>query len=475
MKLNSIRGPSLGPFRRTIVARLWLWLVWIAPLGLQAQFNVTTNNNEITIVSYAGTNSTAVEIPDWIDGHPVTQVGDFAFYRHAELTRITLGTNVTYIGSAAFQECTGLLSVTLPDSVTILGGGAFYRCSSLTEVALGQGLATLGGASFTGCPRLRAFKVAASNPIFSSADGVLYSSLDGRVFVGPGGVLVRCPEGKTGTCQIAEGVRILAREAFSGCTGITAITVPDSVGILESRSFAGCSLLGEVTLGRGVASVAVDVFTGFPQLRAIHVAADNPVFSSVDGVLLGTLNGLVVVGRGAVLVRCPPGRTGTCRIPEGVRILKSGAFQDCTSLVAVTVPASVETIEDSAFFNCPNLRGIYFEGSPPSGVLRLSPFPRYYVPGTGDWASIGAKPFNLEMQTTASREGIKHGRWGFYVTGASDSPPVFFVSFGVDVCTNLARPVWTRIATNTFVGTGLNFVDTQWTNSSARFYRLGMP
>jgi hypothetical protein len=45
----------------------------------------------------------------------------------------------------------------------------------------------------------------------------------------------------------------------------------------------------------------------------------------------------------------------------------------------------------------------------------------------------------------------------------------------VEACTNLANPVWIPLTTNTLVNGVFYFSDRQWTNSSSRFYGLGLP
>ena len=83
------------------------------------------------ITKYGG-NADVLAIPDALDGHAVTAIGDYAFSFCFELTSVIIPDSVTSIGDYAFCNCEYLTSVTIPDSVTSIGDEAFSGCKSLT-------------------------------------------------------------------------------------------------------------------------------------------------------------------------------------------------------------------------------------------------------------------------------------------------------------------------------------------------------
>src|SRR6185369_15751942 len=105
-------------------------------------YTYTTNNGTITITRYKGPDGD-VNIPDTINGLPVTRIGTSAFFSGL-LTSVTIPDSVTSIGDEAFAVCTNLNSVTIPDNVTSIGDNVFISCASLTNVVIGNSVTSLG-------------------------------------------------------------------------------------------------------------------------------------------------------------------------------------------------------------------------------------------------------------------------------------------------------------------------------------------
>ena len=92
----------------------------------------------------------------------ITSIGNYAFARSANLTKIVLPEGLTSIGESAFYSCSSLTNVTIPDSVTSIGDSAFQDCSSLTNVTIPNGVMSIGDWAFRYCSSLTSVTIPSS-------------------------------------------------------------------------------------------------------------------------------------------------------------------------------------------------------------------------------------------------------------------------------------------------------------------------
>ena len=121
-----------------------------------------------------------------------------------------------------------------------------------------------------------------------------------------------------------------------------------SVTSIGERAFSGCSNLTAITLPEGVTSIGVDAFSGCSGLTSIVVAEGNTVYDSRED-----CNAIIVTGTNALVLGC-----STTVIPEGVTSIGRYAFYGCDGLTSITLPESLESIGENAFEDCSGLTSI---------------------------------------------------------------------------------------------------------------------
>ena len=192
---------------------------------------------------------------------------------------------------------------------------------------------------------------------------------------------------------IPEGVTSIGNLTFYGCTNLESVTIPDSVTSIGGYTFYGCISLGSVTIPDTVTSIGNSAFQGCTSLTSITIpnsvtSIGNSAFRGCTSITSVTIPNSVISIDSTAFYGCtsltsatiPNSVTsigssafGKCTsltsvtIPEGVTSIGNSAFNGCTSLTSVTIPNSVTSIGDSVFFGCRNLESITI----PEGVTSI--------------------------------------------------------------------------------------------------------
>ena len=348
------------------------------------------------------------------------------FYSCDNLSSLLIGNNVKSIPANAFYGCshlTGMLII--PNSVKIIGENAFRDCNGLTSLSIGNSVKSIGNSAFGGCTGMEGtLSIPASvQSIESSAFGTRNSTIipactgfTSIVFNADScitGSFTACsnvssliignnvkviPQNAfkdlshiSGSLVIPNSVQTIGSVAFSGCSGLTTLTIGDAVQTIGQSAFGGCSGLTTLTIGNNVKTIGYNAFQNCTGLTSVFFNADSctnmttyssyfvftgcthpatlSIGNNVKWIPNNAFRGLnitgalvipdnvITIGQNAFL-----GCQGitSIAIPDNVIAIGQNAFQGCQGITSLTIGKKVQTMGNSAFKNCTGLASVVF-------------------------------------------------------------------------------------------------------------------
>ena len=196
---------------------------------------------------------------------------------------------------------------------------------------------------------------------------------------------------------IPNSVTSIGGGAFRGCSGLTEVIIPNSVTSISEGVFSRCSGLTSVTIPNSVTSIGWSAFSGCSGLTSVTIPnsvtfIDGYAFSSCSGLTSVTIpNSVTSIGNYAF-----SGCSGLTSVTIGNSVTSIGesAFEGCSGLTSVTIPNSVTTIGESAFRYCSGLTSVTIGNS----VTSIGDFAFWYCSGIKNiFCSIQA-PQNVSLR-----------------------------------------------------------------------------
>ena len=311
-------------------------------------------------------------------------------------------------------------------AVTAIGDNAFRLCYALQSVTLHEGVQTIGEDAFAYCPLRSITSLAATPPAIENST-FDYDTYATATLTVPEGAedAYRAAEGwklfytsmaidgiaytidtEVGTATVTdyrgskrdvavpatvkyEGadypVTVIGDFAFSYCSALQSITLPEGVQSIGDNAFQSCTALQSVTLPKGLQAIGTSAFYSCSALQSVTFP-----------------QGLQNIGESA-FTNCTALQSVT--LPERLQSIGRSAFSYCTALQSVTFPQELQNIGTSAFFNCP-LRSITSLAATPPAIEN----------GTFDYDTYATATLTVPEGTEAAYRAAEGWKLFFYST-----------------------------------------------------------
>jgi hypothetical protein len=152
--------------------------------------------------------------------------------------------------------------------------------------------------------------------------------------------------------KLPASIHTIGRYAFCLCDKLKSISLPSSLTTIKFSAFWGCRNLDSITIPSSVLNIEQGSLNN--SSHSFEVAVDNPIYSSIDGVLFNKEK--------TELVQFPIQKFGNYTIPSTVTSIGYVAFR-YTDLTSIIIPSTVTSIGNSAFRGCKDLKSITIQSN----------------------------------------------------------------------------------------------------------------
>ena len=237
----------------------------------------------------------------------------------------------------------------IEDGVTDISAGSFSDCNNLESVYIPDSVIEIGDSSFAYCYRIRNISLPKNLKIIGE-----------RAF---------------STCRFSNvlipgSVTSIGDYAFESCTNLTSISIPEGVTSIGEGAFLYTNI-ENIEIPASVSEIGDKAFLS-DKLQNISVPESSNSYRILDNVLYSKDLSTIIKA---------PVNIESHTIPDSVKTINNYAFYKCNNLENISIPDSVISIGDYAFGGCGRLSGISISNNLADiGIRAFNATSYYYNP-----------------------------------------------------------------------------------------------
>ena len=356
-------------------------------------------------------------------GSNVTAIGVYLFSGCTALESVIIPGSLTSVGTRAFQNCSSLTNQTANDVITAINSIAAYvfsGCSGLTDIVIPATITSVGDYAFSNCSSLKTVTIQDAAETLSFAGVNIFSNTCpietlylGRDFTYTS--TISSPfSGRTTlkTVMLGRNVTALGVYLFNGCTALEFVIIPGSLTSIGIRAFqncrsltnqtangimtainsipaylfSGCSGLTDIVIPATITSVGDYAFSNCSTLKTVTIQDGTSPIDFGNDLTVAFLDSPVetlYMGRDFAYnynrySSAPFSNSTTLKnvtIGYNVTVIHNFDFYGCSLLTSITIPRSVTSIGESAFYQT-GLESVYAQRTEPAELIGSNCFPR---------------------------------------------------------------------------------------------------